>query len=59
MSSVEEIQRKIDKWKELTSNLETIKEQMLGETSSTQFNQNVSIYSLNFRLIMQILKNQH
>ena len=59
MSSVEEIQRKIDKWKELTSNLETIKEQMLGETSSTQFNQNVSIYSLNFRLIMQILKDQH
>lgn len=36
-TSVEDIQSKIDQWKELTSNLESIKEQMFGETSSTHF----------------------
>jgi hypothetical protein len=35
LSRVEDIQSKIDQWKELTSNLESIKEQMFGETSST------------------------
>ena len=38
MTTLEEIQSKIDKWKELTSNLESIKEKMFEETSSTQFN---------------------
>lgn len=35
LSRVEDIQSRIDQWNELTSNLESIKEQMFGETSST------------------------
>ena len=38
MSSLENIQRKIEKWKELTADLDWIREQMFGETSSTNVN---------------------
>lgn len=33
--NIDEVQERIHKWKELTSNLESIKEHMFGETAST------------------------
>jgi hypothetical protein len=36
--SILEIQQKIEKWKQLTSNLDSIKEHIFGETCSTPIN---------------------